>query len=260
LIARGAPDDIFLHAMLGRVDRLRAELPRVDINARGPAHSPALFLAVWNGQVEAARLLLDAGAEPNPAGRGGKSAWEVAFLHAWSERHREVARLLLDRGVVCTLHEACVLSHLPTVKRLLAEAPALKDQANEKGLTPLEIAIRKADAELARVLLEVGAQDPKGRGQVLVSAVPQQQKNLGRSVFRNCSFATAQFHDCSLMDVVLSNINLAGATLDNVNLSGATIDNAFIRGLTIYGIEVEPLLTKELAKRAAKRKKAADPR
>jgi hypothetical protein len=38
-----------------------------------------------------------------------------------------------------------------------------------------------------------------------------------------------------------------------VNLPGASIDNAFIRGLRIYGIETEPLLVKELERRARQR-------
>ena len=206
--------------------------------------------------MEATRLLLAAGAEPNPVCRNGQSAWQVAFLHAWSQPHREVASLLLNYGVPCTIHEACVLSHLPTVKRLIAEHPELKDRADENGLTPLRVAVLKADVELVRVLLDAGAEDPKGQGRVLVSGGHQAGKSFARSVFRNCSFETTNFHDCSLKDAILSNINLSGASFDNVNLSGATIDNAFIRGLTIYGIEIEPLLVKELERRAARRKAA----
>jgi len=253
LLARGVPNDIFVHSLLGRVDGIRRELPAVDIHARGPANSTALFLAVWNGQVEAVRILLEAGAEANPIGRHGQSAWEIAFLHAWSPRHREVAKLLLTHGVLCTLHEACVLSHLPTVHRLLADHPELKDRANDQGVTPLAVAVLKGDVELARILLDAGAEDPKGQGRVLVSTQPERRTQFARSVLRNCSFEAAQFHDCSLKDVVLSNINLSGATIDNVNLSGASIDHAFIRGLTIYGIEVEPLLVKELERRAAQK-------
>jgi ankyrin repeat protein len=253
LTARGVPRDIFFHALLGRVDAMRDELKSVDVNARGPADSSALFLAVWNGQVEGVRLLLDAGADPNLVGRNGQTPWQVAFLHAWSKPHREAARLLLDRGARCTIHEACTLSHVATVTRLLAESPALANQANEKGLTPLGIAIRSADVELARVLLDAGADDPKGRGRALVSAEPQQRRNLARTVFRDCSFDTAHFHDCNLKHATLSNINLSDAIFDNVNLSGATIDNASIKGLKIYGIDVEPLLVKELEKRSAKK-------
>jgi ankyrin repeat protein len=254
LIERGVANDIFVHALLGRTEAIRAELARADVNARGPANCTALFLAVWNGQVEAVRVLLEAGAEPNPMGRGERSAWEVAFQHAWSAPHRDVARLLLSHGVPCTLHEACVLSHLPTVKRLLAQAPELLERANDSGVTPVQVAILKADVELARLLLEAGAADPKGHARTLVANAPQQGKSFARSLFRDCSFEAVNFNDCSLKDVVLSNIDLSGATLDNVNLSGAKIDNAYIQGLSIYGIEVAPLLVRELERRAARKK------
>ena len=58
-----------------------------------------------------------------------------------------------------------------------------------------------------------------------------------------------------MTDVIFSDVNLTGARIDNVNLSGASIDNAFIKGMTIYGIEIEPLLTKEIRQRAGHRTK-----
>jgi ankyrin repeat protein len=168
LIGRGAPKDVFTHAMLGRIDELRRELANVDLEARGPQNSTALFLAAWNGQIGAVRLLLEAGAEPNPICRDGQSVWQNLWLHIWSAPHREIAKLLLEHGVPCSLDEACVLSHLPTVERLLAEQPELKDRPNERGITPLMRAILNADARLARVLLDAGAEDPQGLGRALV--------------------------------------------------------------------------------------------
>jgi ankyrin repeat protein len=257
LLARGVPDDIFVHALLGRVGALREALPRVDIDARGPASSTALFLAVWNGQVEAARVLLAAGADARLSCRNGQSAWQVALAHAWSPPHRELGRLLLEHGVECTLHEACVLSHLPTVRRLLAAQPDLVDAVNDAGRTPLDLAVLAADVELARVLLAAGAADPSLHGRVLIAAQPTRGGRFARSLFRDCSFETALFHDCNLKDTVLSNINLSGAKLVNVNLSDARIEDAFIKGLTIYGVEVEPLLAQELQRRAAGKRPAS---
>lgn len=59
--------------------------------------------------------------------------------------------------------------------------------------------------------------------------------------------------DVNLGHATLANVTLKGVRFDNVNLSGARIDNAFIRGMTIFGVEVEPLLTKELARRRAEK-------
>jgi ankyrin repeat protein len=253
LIARGAPNDVFTHAALGRLDELRRDLASADLEARGPANSTPLFLAVWNGHTKAVQLLLDAGADPNPICREGQSAWQVVFKHLWSQPHRAIARLLLEHGVQCSFHEACALSHMPAVREILVRDPGAKDRPDERGTQPIEIAILNADIKLATVLLEAGAGDPKGQARALIAGTTQDNRDLSKTLYRNCNLRTASFHDCNMTDVVFSNINLSGARIDNVNLSGARIDNAFIKGLTIYGIEVEPLLTKEIRQRAARK-------
>ncbi len=252
LFARGVPRDVFAHALLGKSAELAAELARgVDVNARGPLGATPLFLAAWGGHVDAVRALLAAGADVRVPGRAGQSVWQCVQLHLWSEAHRAVARLLLDHGVACSLHEACRLAHRPAVERLLAADPASRDRADASGVTPLEIAVLAADVELARLLLAAGAADPKGRGRALVAAEPVRNRQFGAAVYRNCNFATSNFHDVNLADATFSDVNLAGARFDNVNLGDVSIDHAHIRGLKIYGIEVEPLLVRELEKRRA---------
>ena len=258
LLASGAPDDLFTHAALGRVDRLERDLAPgdVDVNAPGPGGASALYLAAANGHVEAARLLLEAGANPGFVAGNGRSIWQQVYLHIFGARYREIARILLDQGLGCSFQEACVLGHLPTVKRLLAEEPELKDRPTEAGVAPITTAVLNADAELARLLLAAGASDPKGQGRALVEAKPQERQAFAGALYRSCSFERVNFHDCNLKNAVFSDVNLAGVCLDNVNLSGARIDKAWITGLTIYGIEVAPLLEKERARRAAARKTA----
>jgi uncharacterized protein YjbI with pentapeptide repeats len=162
---------------------------------------------------------------------------------------------LLERGVECSFQEACALSHLPTVQRLLAHDPEIKDRPDDKGSFPIEIAILNGDSELARVLLAAGAADPKGLAHALVEGRSQDNRDLSRTLYRNCNLQKSSFHDCNLADAVFSDINLSGARIENVNLSGVQIDKAFIKGMTIYGIEIEPLLSKELERHAARQKK-----
>jgi ankyrin repeat protein len=253
LFARGVPSDVFAHALLGRRDAVAAELARgVDVNARGPLGATPLFLAAWGGHAGVVRQLLDAGADASAPGREGQTVWQCVQLHLWSEAHRAVARALLDHGLSCSLHEACRLGHRPAVERLLAEDPASRDRADASGVTPLDIAVLEADVELARLLLAAGAADPRGQARALVAADPVRDRQLRGAVYRNCSFQICNFHDVNLSDAVFSDVNLAGARFDNVNLGNARIDRAHIRGLTIYGIEVEPLLLRELEKRRAR--------
>ncbi len=249
LIERGAPDDFFTHATLGRIDELSRELPNVDVNARGPSGSTALALAAGNGHVEAVRLLLAAGAQPS------KGLWDHVFLHIWGAPYREIARMFVDWGLPCNFEEACVLSHLPAARRLLAADPGLKDRPGPDGDPPLITAVRNADVDLARLLLEAGAADPRGQAKALVEAEPQRGKSFAGAVYRNCSFDRANFQSCSLENVIFRDVDLSGANISMVNLTRVTIEAAWIDGMTIYGIEVAPLLKQERERRAAEAKK-----
>jgi ankyrin repeat protein len=248
LIARGAPDDFLTHAALGKVDELRRELPGVDVSARGRGGNTALGLAAGNGHVEAVKLLLEAGAAPS------QKLLAHVFLHAWGASYREIARLFLDRGLTCSFAEACLVIHVPTVRRLLAADPGLKDRPDENGHLPMTNAFVRGEVELARVLLEAGAVDPHGQGRALVEVEPQRGKRFEHAVYRNCTFDNASFHDCSLENVVFSDVDLSGAHFRMINLTNARIDAAWINGLTIYGIEVAPLLAEERRRRAAAKK------
>jgi len=102
----GNPDlDVFEAAALGRADRLREVLagdPSLA-NAFGDDGFQPLTLACFYGHVDAAKVLLDAGADPNTLGRNPYIQTNalhaaVASENKGPEVRYELAELLLDRG------------------------------------------------------------------------------------------------------------------------------------------------------------------
>jgi uncharacterized protein len=138
--ARGLlpPDDelsVFEAAAFGRLDRLGGILD--DDPAQATARSgdgfTALHLAIFGGQEEAARLLLERGADANALSTN--EAVRVPPLGtAAFVRSVPLARLLLDSG-------------------------AEVNGRGDGGFTALHSAAQNGDEELARLLLEQGA-DP----------------------------------------------------------------------------------------------------
>jgi ankyrin repeat protein len=248
LIARGAANDVYTQAMLGRADELRRALPGVDVNAPGPSGATALALAAGNGHAEAARVLLEAGATPT------KKIWDHVLLHLWGASYREIARLMVDHGAACSFEEACEIGHAGAARRLLTADPTLKDRPAGDGVLPLDRAILRGNAEIAAVLVEAGAADPHGQGRALAETEPQRGRNVARAVFRNCTLDNANFQSCSFENVVFHDVDLSGVQISYANLAGVRIGECSIKGLVIWGIEVEPLLAKEQQRRRAAKK------
>jgi ankyrin repeat protein len=119
-----------LHARSDSWSQMMATPPHghPDYNRQIPhGHYTALLFAVRGGDVESVNLLLAAGANPNDA-----DAWGVtATVLASHTGHTELVKLLLGKGANPNLAEA--------------------------GFTALHIAIMRRDEEMARALLEHGA-------------------------------------------------------------------------------------------------------
>jgi ankyrin repeat protein len=132
--------DVFEAAALGDVETLRvlldADTSRVSAwsdDGFTPLHYASFF-----GRPEAARLLLERGADLEAPARNEQFALEARPLHsALAARQKEVAVLLLDAGADVNARE-------------------------HEGTTPLHEAAQHGDAELVRLLLERGA-DPAAK-------------------------------------------------------------------------------------------------
>lgn len=134
LLAADPAMDVFDAAALGHLDRLRARLeedPDV-VRAFSADGFTALHLAAFFGKPEAARALLEAGAD---VATYGVNPLANQPLHAAAAgRHIEVSRLLVAAG-----------------------APVNATQHG--GTTPLHAAAQHGDVELVELLLSAGA-DP----------------------------------------------------------------------------------------------------
>ena len=96
LVAAGAPIDVFAAAALGRLDELRREVTPERVNAVAYDGWTPLHLAAFFGRLEAASILLAAGADPRMV--SGNSLANTPLHAATAGQHSGVALLLLSRG------------------------------------------------------------------------------------------------------------------------------------------------------------------
>jgi ankyrin repeat protein len=139
LLAQDPELNLFEAAALGRVDRLRHLLDEdpAGANAFGDDGFQPLGLACFFGHVEAARLLLERGADPNTLARNehiqaGPLHSAVASEGKGPEVRYELAALLLDHGADPNLRQG-------------------------GGFSPLDAARQNGDEHVEKLLRERGA-------------------------------------------------------------------------------------------------------
>jgi ankyrin repeat protein len=133
-------------------------------NAMGPAGSTPLMYAVLYGDIDSARRLLQAGADPNATSAAGTTAL------MWAVGDAEKTRLLLDRGARpdaraddgrAPLIIAASQFGSGKVVKLLLDHGALATTAASNRTTALRQAAVTGDLEVMRLLIDAGA-DLKG--------------------------------------------------------------------------------------------------
>jgi ankyrin repeat protein len=141
-------------AMLDRLLKAGAD-PNLPLT---PAGDSALMMAARTGKTDALRLLVESGANVN-----AKESWggTTALMWAVSEGHGEAARLLLAAGADVNARSHYVAAangrgfegRTPIANRT---DPKVEEFASG-WLTPLMLAAREGDPELARILVAAGA-------------------------------------------------------------------------------------------------------
>lgn len=109
--------------------------------------------AIRNGDVDRLNALLDA----DPALAERPENHVTPILLATYHGRKDLARLLAGRAATITFGDAVALGDLERVKRMLAGDPALLHARTADGFPPLGLAVFFGHGELARWLIEQGA-------------------------------------------------------------------------------------------------------
>ena len=108
-----------------------------------------LFDAIKAGELERVRALVSA----DPTLASARSATgESAILTAVYHRQKEIANLLVARGAMLTLFEACAAGELDRVERLV-DSGASVNAYSDDGWTPIHLAAFFGHARVAELLI-----------------------------------------------------------------------------------------------------------
>jgi ankyrin repeat protein/L-ascorbate metabolism protein UlaG (beta-lactamase superfamily) len=173
---------LHLAAVQGKLNKVKQLLAQgASINAKDREGYTALHRAVMMGKKEAAKFLIDAGAAVNTALPGGYTPLHEAAYGG----HKDIVEKLIAAGadiyvedsikktpvelaseqghetlldLLKPLHKAVEKGDIIPVKRMLDKEPYLLNAVDEKWRTPLYLAAVKGHKELARMLIDRGAE------------------------------------------------------------------------------------------------------
>ena len=181
---------------------LAIEHPKQIHSRCGDNGTTPLYLASRQGHLEAARFLVECGADVTAEDRDGWTALHVASLVG----HLDLARLLTERGADVTargeggstpLHIASHAGDLDLVQFLIEHGTDMTDQ-DDDGCTALHVASLEGHLDLAQLLIERGADvtaQSRVRATPLHVASSQGHLDLARLFIERGANVTAQDED-----------------------------------------------------------------
>ena len=166
-IARGGLTALLFAVRQGQIDAAKALLDaKADINAVDSDGNNALTLAILNTHYDLTQMLIERGADPNVAAKNGRTAlYSAVEMHDvdWSPRpaHKETDKATSMDIIHALLdHKANVNAQLTAPAPIEKHAQDMGDKTMGAGTTPFTRAARSADVELMHFLVDKGA-DPK---------------------------------------------------------------------------------------------------
>jgi len=181
---------------------LAIEHPEQIHSRCGDNGATPLYLASRQGHLEAARFLVECGADVTAEDRDGWTALHVASLVG----HLDLARLLTERGADVTargeggstpLHIASHAGDLDLAQLLIEHGTDMTDQ-DDDGCTALHVASLEGHLDLAQLLIERGADvtaQSRVRATPLHVASSQGHLDLARLFIERGANVTAQDED-----------------------------------------------------------------
>ncbi|MCY3859513.1 MAG: ankyrin repeat domain-containing protein [Gammaproteobacteria bacterium] len=142
-------------AKIGDLKAIRGVLSlREDaIHLRNSHHNTALRSAVGAGQLDAAQLLVEYGADVHQVNHGGSSLMEAAVYSG----NPDTVHWLGRNGLVVGIVELSAIGDLKRVTSVLESDPTCMNQRDRRGLTALHHAARCGHIELIKALIVRGA-------------------------------------------------------------------------------------------------------